>query len=87
MWGIFEKLCIKTAFFFCTLKAIIRGSLCSGRDHVPTLFPFYLLADQQGGMAPCAPPPPLAKKTEFWYSSHCPNNLTYCKAITAGREY
>ena len=51
--------------FFCVskwpslqLNVIIRGSLCSGVDQFPTLFPHFhfLLADQQGDHGPLCPP-------------------------------
>ena len=36
---IFQNLCLKTTFS-CTLVTIIRGSLCSGIDQLPTLVLF-----------------------------------------------
>ena len=37
----FPNLCMKLAFFFCTLDTINRGSLCTGIDQFPTLFSFF----------------------------------------------
>ena len=43
--------------FSCTLKAIIRGSLCSATDQFPTLFPFFLSPiNRGGGHGPIVPP-------------------------------
>ena len=58
---IFGNLWMKTAFS-CTLNAIIRGSLCSGIDQFPTLFPFPFFFTRRstgggGAWPPCAPPP------------------------------
>ena len=41
----FENLCMKTTFS-CTLKSIIRGSLCSGIDQ----FPFFHINLSQGNI-------------------------------------
>ena len=72
---IFEISCMKTAFS-CTLNDIIRGSLCSGIDQFPTLFPsppfFFYSPTNRGPWSPCAPlatpvpPPPPAQAPHAW---------------------